>query len=239
MTQQVRWAAAAMTMAAGTWSQAAFSTSDPGRFDSGSLTSRLEARARLDNAGGGSWKTAIWASGGSTPVAHGGNMVSNWVSGTPYQFQFDYNLSSGQATWLINGRTASAIVPLTSGRNLAGIRFEARATTGNFSAAIEQAQFAFDGGAYQAVGGLGTVIATGNQFTTGPMVYLTQNVGSISVRGTLKFEFNGTASGDQVRAAVRLFEGTESLSPGVAIPTPQTAGVVLGAVLVALRRRRC
>jgi hypothetical protein len=216
---------------------ASFTMSDPGRYSSATYTSLLEARARLDNAGAGSWKTAIWGTSGSAPVATSGNYTSDWVSGQAYQFQFDYNVTTGLATWLINNRTVTTTLALSSGKGLAALQFEARSKTGSFTTSLEGLELSSNGGGYASVPGLGSLMASNGTFVTSGRVYLDQNVTSMSARGSIKFGFQGgTASGDNMRGAVRLLQA-DAVSTAL-VPTPGVIGLAAMTVIVAIRRGR-
>lgn len=221
----------------GATASASFTMSDPGRFSSTSYSTLLEARARLDNATGQSWKTAIWGSSTVMPVATSGNYTSDWISGQAYQFQFDYNVSTGLATWLINNRTVSATLALPSGKGLAALQFEARSKSGSFMTSVEGLELAANGGGYSSVGGLGSLVSSSGTFVTSGRVYLAQDVTMLSARGTMKFEFGGgTASGDNMRAAVRLFQA--DAAPQALVPTPGVMGLAAMGMVVAMRRLR-
>lgn len=216
---------------------AAFTMSDPGRFSSGTYSTLLEARARLDNASGQSWKTAIWGSSTAAPVATSGNYTSDWVSGQAYQFRFDYNVVTGQATWLINNRTVTTTLAVGSGKGLAALQFEARSKAGSFMTAVEGLELSANGGGFASVPGLGSLVASNGAFTSSGRVYLDQNLTSLSARGSIKFEFqSGTASGDNLRAAIRLFEA-DTVSPNL-VPTPGVLSLAAMGIVVAIRRVR-
>lgn len=216
---------------------AAFTMSDPGRYSLSTYSTLLEARARLDNASGQSWKTAIWGSSSSAPVATSGNHTSDWVSGQAYQFQFDYNVASGLATWFINNRTVTTTLALSSGKGLAALQFEARSKAGNFLTAVEGLELSSNGGGFASVPGLGSLVSSNGTFVTSGKVYLDQNVASLSARGTIKFDFqSGTASGDNLRGAIRLFEA-DAVSTAL-VPTPGVLGLAAMGMIVVIRRRR-
>lgn len=216
---------------------ASFTMSDPGRYAPSTYSTLLEARARLDNAAGQSWKTAIWGSSTTAPVATGGNYTSDWVSGQAYQFLFNYNVVSGLASWTINNRTVTTTLALSSGKGLAALQFEARSKTGNFMTAVEGLELSSNGGSFASVPGLGSLVSTNGSFLTSGPVYLTQNVTSLSARGSIKFDFQGgTASGDNLRGAIRLFEADQA-SPNL-VPTPGVLGLAAMTVIVVIRRGR-
>lgn len=220
-----------------TAASAAFTMSDPGRYASQTYTTLLEARARLDNGTGQSWKTAIWGSGTSAPAATSGNYTSDWVSGQSYQFQFDYNVTTGLATWWINNRTVQTTLALAGGKGLAALQFEARSRSGSFAVSMESLQLAVDGGAYSSPAGLGSIQASGATFVNSGRVYLTQDIRALSARGSIKFEFQGgSANGDNMRAAVRLFEA--NLAPQALIPAPGVVALGVLSMIAALHRGR-
>lgn len=212
--------------------------SDPGRYSSTTYTTLLEARARLDNVGAGSWKTAIWGTSGTAPVATSGNYASDWVSGQSYQFQFDYNVSTGLATWLINNRTVTTTLALSSGKGLAALQFEARSKAGSFMTAVEGLELSANGSGFASVAGLNSVLASNGTFVTSGRVYLAQNVTTLRARGTIKFDFQGgTASGDNMRGAIRLFQA-DLASPPALVPSPGVMGLAVMGVVVVIRRSR-
>lgn len=216
---------------------ASFTMTDPGRYSLSTYSTLLEARARLDNAAGQSWKTAIWGSSTSAPVATSGDYTSDWVSGQPYQFMFDYNVASGLASWTINNRTVTTTLALGAGKGLAALQFEARSKTGNFMTAVEGLELSSNGGGFASVSGLGSLVSTNGSFLTSGKVYLDQNVTSLSARGSIKFDFqSGTASGDNLRGAIRLFEADEVST--ALVPTPGVLGLAAMGIVVVLRRAR-
>lgn len=228
------------TAAAGllaTTASASFTMTDPGRYSSASYVTLLEARARLDNLGAGSWKTAIWGSSVAAPVATSGNYASDWVSGQAYQFQFDYNVSTGLATWLINNRTVTTTLVLGSGKGLAALQFEARSKAGSFMTAVEGLELSANGGGFASVAGLSSVMSSSGTFVTSGRVYLSQDVTTLSARGTMKFDFQGgTASGDNMRAAVRLLQA--DAVPTALVPTPGVLGLAAMTLVAVVRRAR-
>jgi small ligand-binding sensory domain FIST len=69
-------------------------------------------------------------------------------------------------------------------------------------------------------------------------VYLAQNVTTLSARGTIKFVFQGgTASGDNMRGAIRLFQA-DLASPPALVPSPGVMGLAVMGVVVVIRRSR-
>lgn len=211
--------------------------SDPGRYSASTYTTLLEARVRLDNAAGQSWKTAIWGSSNSAPAATSGNYASDWVSGQAYQFLFDYNVGSGLASWTINNRTVTTTLALSNGKGLAALQFEARSKAGNFMTAVEGLELSSNGGSFASVPGLGSLVSTNGSFLTSGKIYLDQNVSSLSARGSIKFDFQGgTASGDNLRGAIRLFEA-DAVSTAL-VPTPGVLGLAAMTVIVVIRRGR-
>jgi hypothetical protein len=216
---------------------ASFTMTDPGRYSSATYVTLLEARARLDNAGAGSWKTAIWGSSTVAPVATSGNYISDWVSGQTYQFQFDYNVATGLATWLINNRTVSTTLALGSGKGLAALQFEARSKAGSFMTAVEGLELSANGSGFASVAGLGSLVSSNGTLVTSGRIYLAQDVTTLSARGTMKFDFQGgTASGDNMRAAIRLFQA-DAVAPAL-VPTPGVLGLAAMTVIVVVRRGR-
>lgn len=216
---------------------AAFIMTDPGRYSSSTYVTLLEARARLDNAGAGSWKTAIWGSSGAAPVATSGNYASDWVSGQAYQFRLDYNVATGLATWFINNRTVTTTLALGSGKGLAALQFEARSRTGNFMTTLEGLELAANGGGFASVAGLGSLVSSNGTFVTSGRIYLAQDVTTLSARGTMKFDFQGgSASGDNMRAAIRLLQA-DAVSTAL-VPTPGVLGLAAMTVMGAGRRGR-
>jgi len=225
-------AAIALAMTCAATAHADLTISDPGLYDWNTTASAFEARARADNGSSQTWKSAIWLPGATAPAVTGGNTrVSPWVSGVAQPFQLDFDAASQTVSWTILGRTLVHVVPFSDWTALTAVRLEARTAPGNRST-LSDLTASVDGTPYAPIPGFASLsVAAPSTFETGPMLYTTAPISTLSLRGSAVFDLAAPAKGDLNRISIRGFEATP-------IPTPGALALGTLSVLVTTRRRR-
>ncbi len=230
-------AATLATLACSTLAAADIITLDnPYLGTNASLTSLVEARGRLDNGSGQSWKTAVWGGSTSQPIATGGNKVNVWGNGVAERFEFTYDAETGNGSWRfgtaespsIVGAPISFTMPLTLGSDLLGFRIMAKSSNTGAGTNVSNLRYSVNGGDYFALGGLDSLATMNNQMVD-RMGYFTAPVSSFSITGETDFTWSTTQSGERSKFSIYVMEGT--------IPAP--AGALLaGLSMIMINRRR-
>ena len=220
--------------------EASYIVGDPGAYDTSGISTLFEARTRLDAGNSQTWKNAFWRSGEQQPAATGGNFSSPWVSGQAQGFELTYHAGTGMAVWTVDmpgpigpNMTMSSF-QLGPDNLLAGFRFSARSEGNGSSTLLDGLELSIDGGAYEAIQGLGSVESSGpDVFVDSDSVFFTEEISSLSIRGSVTFDWlDGTnLQGDRFRGSIRLMEGQ-------LIPGPGALALFGSALLCGARRRR-
>ncbi|TVQ53766.1 MAG: hypothetical protein EA377_07425 [Phycisphaerales bacterium] len=213
---------------------------DSSAYQSDSLSTLFEARARLDAGNSQTWKTAFWRSGESVPVATGGNFTSPWISGQAQNFELSYDVNSGMAVWMVDlpspvgMNTTMSAFQLSPGNLLAGFQLFARSEGDGSSTLLDGIEISVNGNGYESIAGLSSLESGGSQvFAESDAVYFTDLVDSFSIRGSITFDWlDGTnLQGDRFRGSIKLIEGE-------LIPAPGALALFGSALLCGARRRR-